>query len=146
MIDVSRTEERREPGDRPVPAPGGRSSSEAADDPGALPAPDRSGDFEPPWREARRRVAIAWARGGLRARGALVLGGVLAAGLLGAFLFGLWHVVVGGFLRGNWNAAGFGFALAGITGVLLWIEASLARRLLPPGGPRRGDADPEVLG
>ena len=144
MIDVSRPEERPEPGGRPVPASGGGSSSEALDDPGALPTPDRSVDFEPPWREARRRVAIAWTRGGLRVRVALALGGVLTAGLLGAFLFGLWHVVVGGFLRGNWNAAGFGFALAGVTGVLLWIEASLARRLLPPGWPPRGDADPEM--
>jgi len=137
VIDVSRTEEQREPG--------GRSSSEAPDDPGAPPAPDPSVDFEPPWREARRRVAIAWARGGLRVRVALALGAVLAAGLLGAFLFGLWHVVVGGFLRGNWNAAGFGFALAGVSGVLLWIEASLARRFLPPGGPRGGDTNGEVL-
>jgi len=64
----------------------------------------------------------------------LVIGGVVAAGLLGAFLFGLWHVAVGGLVRGNWNAAGFGFALASVTGVLLWIEASVARRLLPPAG------------
>ena len=55
----------------------------------------------------------------------------MAAALLGAFLFGLWHVVVGGFLKGNWNAAGFGFALASVAGVLLWIEAAVARRLLP---------------
>ena len=60
----------------------------------------------------------------------------MGAGLLGAFLFGLWHVVVGGFVNGNWNAAGFGFALAGVTGVLLWIEASIARRLLPPAATR----------
>ena len=57
--------------------------------------------------------------------------GALAAALLGAFLFGLWHVVVGGFLKGNWNAGGFGIALASVAGVLLWIEAAIARRLLP---------------
>jgi len=71
-------------------------------------------------------------RGGPATRVALAIGAAIAAALLGAFLFGLWHVVVGGFVNGNWNAAGFGFALAGVTGVLLWIEASIARRLLPP--------------
>ncbi len=88
-------------------------------------------DYEPPWRDARRRFALAWARGGAVARIALALGGAVAAVLLGAFLFGLWHVVVGGIVNGNWNAAGFGFALAGVTGVLLWIEASIVRRALP---------------
>ena len=100
--------------------------------------PEASGprpvDYDPPWREARRRVAAAWHDRGARTRVVLVFGGVVAAGLLGAFLFGLWHVVVGGLVRGNWNAAGFGFALASVTGVLLWIEASVARRLLPPAG------------
>jgi hypothetical protein len=70
----------------------------------------------------------------VRTRVVLVVGGVVAAGLLGAFLFGLWHVAVGGLVRDNWNAAGFGFALASVSGVLLWIEASVARRLLPPAG------------
>jgi len=88
-------------------------------------------DYEPPWREARRRVSTAWGRGGAATRVALAVGIVVGAGLLAAFLFGLWHVVVGGFVNGNWNAAGFGFALAGVTGVLLWIEASAARRVLP---------------
>ncbi len=88
-------------------------------------------DDEPPWREARRRVAAAWERGGVGWRLVLVLAAVLAAALLGAFLFGLWHVVVGGFLKGNWNAGGFGIALASVAGVLLWIEATLARRVLP---------------
>jgi hypothetical protein len=64
----------------------------------------------------------------------VALAGLLAVGLLGAFLFGLWHVVVGGFLKGNWNAAGFGIALASVAGVLLWIEAAVARRLLPSAG------------
>jgi hypothetical protein len=93
-------------------------------------------DYEPPWREARRRVARAWARGGIATRIALALAMALAVALLGAFLFGLWHVVVGGFLKGNWEAGGFGIALARVAGVLLWIEAAIARRLLPrPASP-----------
>jgi hypothetical protein len=88
-------------------------------------------DDEPPWREARRRIATAWARGGIPTRIALGVAIVVAAALLGAFLFGLWHVVVGGFVNGNWNAAGFGFALAGVAGAMLWIEAAIAQRLLP---------------
>jgi Na+(H+)/acetate symporter ActP len=45
-------------------------------------------------------------------------------------------VVVGGFLKGNWKAGGFGIALASVAGVLLWIEAAVARRLLPrPASP-----------
>jgi hypothetical protein len=73
----------------------------------------------------------AWAGGGTGTRITLALAAALAAALLGAFLFGLWHVVVGGFLKGNWNAGGFGIALASVAGVLLWIEAAVARRLLP---------------
>jgi hypothetical protein len=94
--------------------------------------PGEPGRYEPPWREARRRVAGAWARGRRATRIGLALAGALAAALLGAFVFGLWHVVVGGFLKGNWNAGGFGIALASVAGVLLWIEAAVARRLLPP--------------
>jgi len=91
-------------------------------------------DYEPPWREARRRVATAWAQGRTPTRIVLGIAIVIAAGLLGAFLFGLWHIVVGGFIKGNWNAAGFGFALSSVTGILLWIEASAAKRLLPAAG------------
>jgi hypothetical protein len=104
-------------------------------------APAAPVDYEPPWREARRRVAVAWGRGRAVTRAAIALGGILAAVLLGAFLFGLWHVVVGGFLKGNWNAGGFGIALASVAGVLLWIEAAIARRLLPP-----ADAGPRAAG
>ncbi len=111
-----------------------------AADPGGAedPATLRPGDlsaYEPPWRDARALSVIsgAWARAGSATRVVLVVAGILAAGLLGAFLFGLWHVVVGGFLNGNWNAGGFGIALASVAGVLLWIEAALARRLLPRG-------------
>ena len=63
-------------------------------------------------------------------RVAFALAIALAAGLLGAFLFGLWHVIVGGFIKGNRNAGGFGIALASVAGVLLWIEAAITRRLL----------------
>jgi hypothetical protein len=98
------------------------------------PAGPRPVDYEPPWREARRRVATAWAQGGTPTRIVVGIAIVIAAGLLGAFLFGLWHIVVGGFIKGNWNAAGFGFALSSVTGILLWIEASAARRLLPAAG------------
>lgn len=98
------------------------------------PAGPRPVDYEPPWREARRRVATAWAKGRTPTRIILGIAIVIAAGLLGAFLFGVWHIVVGGFVKGNWNAAGFGFALSSVTGVLLWIEASIARRLLPAAG------------
>ncbi len=87
-------------------------------------------------RDSRGRIGEGWARGGSRLRVALALAGVLAAALLGALLFGLWHVLFGGFVKGNWRAGGFGIALAGMAAVLLWIEASIARRLLPP--PRRG--------
>jgi len=102
-------------------------------DPSAGPgdaAAERPIDYEPPWREARSRITTAWARGGTPTRITLALAVALAAALLGAFLFGLWHVVVGGFLKGNWKAGGFGIALAGVAGVLLWIEAAVARRLL----------------
>jgi len=110
---------------------GGATAGGAGDSPA-----DRPIDYEPPWREARRRVARAWTRGGIATRIALALAMALAAGLLGAFLFGLWHMVVGGFLKGNWEAGGFGIALASVAGVLLWIEAAIARRLLPrPASP-----------
>jgi hypothetical protein len=115
-----------EPDDRPSPGPG-------APGPGDEQSLGASASgYEPPWREARARIAGAWARGGPAARAVLAVAGILAAGLLGAFLFGLWHLVVGGFLNGNWRAGGFGIALASVAGVLLWIEASVARRLLPP--------------
>ena len=105
--------------------------------PGASSA-ERPIDYEPPWREARARITTAWAGGGAGTRIALAFAVALAAALLGAFLFGLWHVVVGGFLKGNWNAGGFGIALASVAGVLLWIEAAIARRLLSRKEERSG--------
>jgi hypothetical protein len=59
-----------------------------------------------------------------------VIGGAIAAALAGAFLFGAWHVLFGGFVKGNWRAGAFGVALAAISGALLAIAAALARRLL----------------
>lgn len=94
-------------------------------------------EYEPPWRNAWRRVREAWGRGGIVVRVALAIGGVIAGVLIGAFLFGLWHVLVGGLARGNAEAAGFGFALASIAGAMLWIEAAIAQRLLPGSGRGR---------
>jgi hypothetical protein len=122
--------------DRPAGGPGVDPGDPA--DRGRLPPAEAVGapafdrvDYEPPWREARRRVRAAWASGGKGTRAALAAGGLAAAALLGAFMFGLWHVVVGGLVKGNWTAGGFGIALASVAGVLLWIEASIAGRLLP---------------
>jgi hypothetical protein len=56
----------------------------------------------------------------------LLLIGILLAG---ALLFGLWHVVVGGLINRNQNAAMFGVGLAVLSGVLLGVTAS-GRRLL----------------
>jgi hypothetical protein len=50
--------------------------------------------------------------------------------LAGAFLFGAWHVLFGGFVKGNWRAGAFGVALAAVSAALLAGEAALARRLL----------------
>ena len=58
------------------------------------------------------RVTAAWRRSGAGGRVALVALGATGAALAGACLFGLWHVVVGGFLRGNIRAAEFGVGLA----------------------------------
>lgn len=44
-------------------------------------------------------------------------------------------MLFGGFVKGNWRAGGFGVALAAVAGVLLWIEAAVVRRLLPPSRP-----------
>ena len=45
--------------------------------------------------------------------------------LVGATLFGLWHVVVGGLIHGNARAAGFGVVLATLAGGL---AAAIAKR------------------
>jgi hypothetical protein len=48
--------------------------------------------------------------------------------LVGAVLFGLWHVVVGGFVHGNPRAATFGIALTLLAGGLLGATAAVGRR------------------
>jgi hypothetical protein len=134
------------PGEPPLVADAGdppRDPDDQGDpalEPGVASA-ERPVNYEPPWREARARITTAWARGGAGSRIALALAVALAVALLGAFLFGLWHVLVGGFVKGNWNAGGFGIALASVAGVLLWIEAAIARRILPAvEGPARPSA------
>jgi ribosomal protein S9 len=52
-----------------------------------------------------------------------------ALALAAATAFGLWHVVVGGGLRGNARAAEFGVVLAVVAGSLLAALAVGVRRL-----------------
>ena len=85
--------------------------------------------------EIRTRARIAWAGGGPRQRALVGVSVVAAAALAGALLFGAWHVFYGGFVKGNWRACGFGVVLAAVAGILLWIEAAVVRRLLPPSRP-----------
>lgn len=81
-------------------------------------------------RDAGGFIAGTWVRRGTRTRVALALAGVVAVALLGAFFFALWHVLFGGFVRGNWGAGRFGIALAAISGALLVVEVTIGRRLL----------------
>jgi hypothetical protein len=74
------------------------------------------------------RIRAAWRSAGTGRRIAIAVFGVLALALLGAFLFGAWHVLFGGVVKGNWRAGGFGLALASASGVLLWIDAIALRR------------------
>ena len=55
--------------------------------------------------------------------------------LAGAFLFGAWHVLFGGFVKGNWRAGGFGVVLALASGALLWADALVILRLGRSTGP-----------
>jgi hypothetical protein len=75
----------------------------------------------------REQLAGAWAAGSQGRRAAILVGGTITAALAGAFLFGAWHILFGGFVKGNWRAGAFGIALAGVSGGLLAIEAGLAR-------------------
>ncbi len=54
---------------------------------------------------------------------------LVAAVLAGATVFGLWHVVVGGFVNGNGAAAVFGLALATLAGALLVVTLVVLRLL-----------------
>ena len=78
----------------------------------------------------RGRLVDSWSTGSPSRRAAILIGGTLAAALAGAFLFGVWHVLFGGLVKGNWRAGGFGVALAAISVALLAGEAALVRRLL----------------
>jgi len=78
----------------------------------------------------RGLLATAWSAGGRDRRAAILVGGITTAALAGAFLFGAWHVLFGGFVKGNWRAGAFGLALAAISAALLAGEAAVARRLL----------------
>jgi hypothetical protein len=84
----------------------------------------------PGWRRIRAALGAARPRG----RIAIAVATLVAVALIGAFLFGMWHVAVGGVLKGNWNAGGFGLALATVSGVLLWIDAIVLRRATRPAG------------
>jgi hypothetical protein len=76
----------------------------------------------------RTRIRIAWVCGGRRQRVLVGVGAIVASVLTGAFLFGAWHVLFGGFVKGNWRAGGFGVVLAAVSSILLWIEAAVVRR------------------
>jgi membrane protease YdiL (CAAX protease family) len=73
---------------------------------------------------------VSWSTGSPSRRAAILIGGTLAAALAGAFLFGAWHVLYGGLVKGNWRAGGFGVALAAVCALLLGAEAALLRRRL----------------
>lgn len=60
-----------------------------------------------------------WDAASGRERAVGAIAGVVVALLAGAFLFGAWHVIGGGVIKGNWRAGRFGMALACITGLLL---------------------------
>jgi hypothetical protein len=55
--------------------------------------------------------------------------GAAGVALVGAFLFGAWHVVVGGGLHGNPRAAEFGAVLAAISGAGLVGLRIIDRRI-----------------
>jgi hypothetical protein len=60
-------------------------------------------------------------------RGLAIL--LLMVVLAGATAFGLWHVVIGGLVRGNPGAAAFGVVLASLAGGLLRAVIVVDRRL-----------------
>jgi hypothetical protein len=76
----------------------------------------------------------AWRRASPAGRLGLALGCLLVAALAGAFLFGAWHVVVGGLVKGNPRAAAFGIALSTVSAVGLAVLLALVRRVRPLGG------------
>jgi hypothetical protein len=78
--------------------------------------------------QLRGQVADAWATGGFARRAAILAGGTVTLALVGAFLFGAWHVLFGWLVKGNPRAGAFGVALAAACAALLWLEARLLRR------------------
>jgi membrane protease YdiL (CAAX protease family) len=60
----------------------------------------------------------------------VIIAGLFAV-LIGATLFGLWHLIVGGLLNGNPRAGTFGFLLAAVAGSFLGGLAVGLRRLRP---------------
>jgi len=54
---------------------------------------------------------------------------LVAVALVGALAFGLWHLVVGGFVNGNPRAGEFGAVLAAVAGALLVTVRAISRRL-----------------
>jgi len=78
----------------------------------------------------RGRLGASWSGGSRGRRAAILVGGMITAALVGAFLFGAWHVLFGGFAKGNWRAGAFGLALAAVSGALLAGAAAMARRRL----------------
>ena len=79
-----------------------------------------------------RESAAAWRQGGRPERAGLGVAGFLGAALLGAFGFGLVHVV-GGAFHDNPRAVGFGVGLSALTGLLLAVLAWLTGRLVRRG-------------
>ena len=77
------------------------------------------------------RIAATWSTGDPGHRAAILLGGAIGATLLGAFLFGAWHLLVGYVVNGNPRAGIFGLALATVAGILLVAVVAIARRRLP---------------
>lgn len=78
----------------------------------------------------RGQLVAFWFTGSPSRRAAIVLGGTIAAALAGAFLFGAWHVLFGGLVKGNWRAGAFGLTLAAVCALLLGAGAALLRRRL----------------
>jgi hypothetical protein len=83
------------------------------------------------------RLWTTWGRTHGTARIALVVGLVVGAALLGGLLFGAWHVLYGGFVKGNWRAGGFGVALALACVILLVADAAALRAVLGRAGRAR---------
>jgi len=60
--------------------------------------------------------------------GGRIVVAIVAIALLGAVLFGIWHLVVGGLINGNPRAGTFGFVLALAAGVPLVVGSWVVRR------------------